>query len=361
MIPGFRIGGAAISDGGPPFLIAEIGVNHNGDLDLARRMVLAARDAGADCAKFQTFRAERVATAVAPKARYQLRSTSSAESQIEMLRSLELAEENHRELLRLCEEVGLTFLSTPYSLADLDFLVALGVPALKIASALLVEPDMMQAAARSGLPVIASTGMATLAEVDEAVTAFRSAGGRHIVLLQCTTDYPAPVADVNLRAMCLMREAFGVPVGYSDHTPGIAAAVAAVALGACVIEKHFTIDKGLPGPDQATSSEPPEFRALAEAARDAWLALGSGRKEPAPAERPNIVGMRRSLVAATDIAAGTTIGREALAVKRPATGIAPREADRVVGTRARVDIPADTVLAWWMLEEPEGIAGGDAR
>jgi N-acetylneuraminate synthase/N,N'-diacetyllegionaminate synthase len=157
-----------------------------------------------------------------------------------------------------------------------------------------------------------------------------------------------------------MREAFGVPVGYSDHTPGLAVAVAAVALGACVIEKHFTIDKGLPGPDQATSSDPAEFRALADAARDAWRALGSGRKEPAPAERPNIAGMRRSLVAAVDIPAGTTIGPAALAAKRPGSGIAPRDADRVVGARARVDIPADTLLAWWMLE-PEGSSGGDGR
>jgi N-acetylneuraminate synthase/N,N'-diacetyllegionaminate synthase len=198
--------------------------------------------------------------------------------------------------------------------------------------------------------------MATLAEVDEAVGAFREAGGRDLVLLQCTTDYPAPVADANLRAMCLMREAFGVPVGYSDHTPGLAAVVAAVALGACVIEKHFTTDTTLPGPDQATSSDPAEFRAMADAARDAWRALGSGRKEPAPAERPNVVGMRRSLVAGVDIAAGTVVTPEMVAAKRPATGIAPRELDRVIGARARVDVPADTVLAWWMLDaagEPE--------
>lgn len=349
---GLQVGRATIVDGGRPFVIAEIGVNHNGSLDLARRMVVAASEAGADCAKFQTFRAERVATADAPKASYQLRSTSSDESQLSMLRRLELGEEHHRELMRLCDAVGLVFLSTPYSVEDLEFLVDLGVAALKIPSALLVEPAMLRAAARSELPVIASTGMATLAEVDQAVTAFRDAGGTQLALLQCTTDYPAPISDANLRAMLLMRDAFGVPVGYSDHTTGLTAVVAAVALGACVIEKHFTIDKTLPGPDQSTSSDPAEFRAMADAARDAWRALGSGRKEPAPAERPNIIGMRRSLVAAADITRGSIVRGEQLAAKRPAVGISPRDTDRVVGSRARVDIPADTVLTWAMLEEP---------
>ncbi|OGO57853.1 MAG: hypothetical protein A2V85_15435 [Chloroflexi bacterium RBG_16_72_14] len=354
MIPEIRIGNAVVRDGGSPFVIAEIGVNHNGDLDLARRMVIAARDAGADCAKFQTFRAERVATLAAPKARYQLRSTSPGETQIEMLRGLELAEGHHRELMRLCDEVGVVFLSAPYSEEDLAFLVSLGVRALKIPSALLVEPAMIRAAARSGLPVIASTGMATLAEVDEAVTTFHAAGGRDLVLLQCTTDYPAPVGDANLRAMRLMREAFGVPVGYSDHTPGTAAIVAAVALGASVLEKHFTTDRTLPGPDQATSSDPAEFRAMADAARDAWRALGSGRKEPAPAELPNIVGMRRSLVAGVDIPVGTVLAPGMLVAKRPATGIPPRDLDRVVGARARVAIAADTILEWWMLDVAPG-------
>ncbi|HEX5826183.1 MAG TPA: N-acetylneuraminate synthase family protein [Candidatus Limnocylindrales bacterium] len=350
MIPEIAIGSAVIADGGRPFVIAEIGVNHNGSLELAREMVIAARDAGADCAKFQTFRADRVATAAAPKARYQLRTTSERESQVEMLRGLELPEAYHRELMALCAELGLVFLSTPYSIEDMTFLAELGAPALKIASALLVEPALMRAAARTGLPVIASTGMATLAEVDEAVQAFRDAGGRDLVLLQCTTDYPAPVEDANLRAMALMRDAFGVPVGYSDHTRGAAVAIASVALGACVIEKHFTTDKTLPGPDQATSDDPEEFRAMADAVRDAWRALGSGRKEPAAAERPNIVGMRRSLCAARDIAAGSLLDASAVVTKRPASGIAPREIDHVIGARARIDIAADSVLEWWMLD-----------
>jgi N,N'-diacetyllegionaminate synthase len=355
--PELRIGGAVIRDGGEPFVIAEIGVNHNGDLGLAREMVQAARDAGAHCAKFQTFRADRVATSTAPKATYQLRSTSEAESQLQMLRGLELSEAHHLELLGLCAELGLAFLSAPYSVDDLDFLVGIGAPAIKIPSALLVEPALVRAAARSGLPVIASTGMATLAEVDDAVTTFREAGGTDLALLQCTTDYPAPVADANLRAMRLMHEAFDVPVGYSDHTPGQTAIVAAVALGACVIEKHFTTDKSLPGPDQATSSDPAEFRAMTGAAYDAWRALGSGRKEPAPAERPNIVGMRRSLVAAADIAAGTVIEPAMLATKRPATGIAPSDWDRVVGATARVAIGGDSVLQWWMLDPAAPDAG----
>src|SRR5829696_7600007 len=345
-----RIGDAVIRDGGPPFVIAELGVTHNGDIALAREMVRAAKDAGADCAKFQTFRADRVATSAAPKARYQLRSTSEAETQLEMLRGLELSEAHHRDLMQLCAEVGLAFLSAPYSVEDLEFLVALDAPAIKIPSALLVEPLLLRAAARSGRPVIASTGMATLGEVDAAVATFHEAGGGQLVLLQCTTDYPAPVADANLRAMRLMHHAYDVPVGYSDHTPGHTAIVAAVALGACVIEKHFTTDRSLPGPDQATSADPAEFRAMTEAARDAWHALGSGRKEPAVAERPNIVGMRRSLVAAADVAPGTVIEAGMLGTKRPATGIAPGEWDRVLGATARVAIAADTVLEWWMLE-----------
>jgi N,N'-diacetyllegionaminate synthase len=350
VIPPVTIGGHVIADGGRPFVIAEIGVNHNGDLELARRMVRAARDAGADCVKFQTFRAERVASTAAPKAPYQLRTTDTAESQVEMLRRLELPEVEHRALLELCDELGLVFMSSPYSVDDLEFLVDLGVPAIKIASALLVEPAMVRAAGRSGLPTIVSTGLATLDEVTEAVGTYRDAGGRDLILLQCTTDYPAAVADANLRAMATLRDEFNVPVGYSDHTAGFAVVVAAVALGACVIEKHFTTDRSLPGPDQAASADPSEFQTMVGAARDAAAALGHAEKAPTASERSNIAAMRRGLVAGVDIPAGTVLTEAMLATKRPATGIAPREIDVVIGSRARTTIAADTVLTWDLLD-----------
>jgi N-acetylneuraminate synthase/N,N'-diacetyllegionaminate synthase len=345
-----RIGARAIGSGHPCYVIAEAGVNHNGNMRLARELIVEARKAGADCVKFQTFGAERVATRSAPKADYQTRSTDPAESQIEMLKRLELAPGDFAELRIACEREGVAFLSTPYSVEDVDTLVDAGAKGFKIPSALLVEPALLRHIARQGLPVLLSTGMATLDEVDEAVAILRASGDPPFVLLQCTTDYPSAVGDANLRAMVMMRERYGVPVGYSDHTPSSVTALGAVALGASVIEKHFTLDRGMPGPDHSSSADPREFAEFVRAIRELESAFGSGEKRPCARELANMPGMRRSLVACRAIAAGEIMTSEMLAYKRPATGIPPREAPLVVGRIATRAIDADAVLEWGMFE-----------
>jgi N-acetylneuraminate synthase/N,N'-diacetyllegionaminate synthase len=347
---GVRIGGRAIGPGHPCYVIAEAGVNHNGDLRLARELIVEAKKAGADCVKFQTFSAERVATAAAPKADYQRRSTDPGESQIAMLKRLELAPQDFVELRLCCEREGIAFLSTPYSVEDVDVLVAAGADAFKIPSALIVEPELLRHTARQGRPMLLSTGMATLDEIDEAVAVIRGAGAPPLVLLQCTTDYPSAIEDANLRAIATMRERYGAPVGYSDHTTSPIAALGAVALGAAVVEKHFTLDRAMPGPDHSSSADPEGFAALVRAIRELESALGSGEKRPGARERANMIGMRRSLVARRAIAAGETMTAEMLAWKRPATGIAPRDAARLIGRTAKRAIAADAVLEWGMFE-----------
>lgn len=351
---GIEIGRRLIGPGHACFIIAEAGVNHQGDPALAKQLIVEAKGAGADCIKFQTFSADRVVTKVALKAAYQLRQTSQAESQHEMLRKLQLRPEDYPDLLAACAKEEIMFLSTPYSDEDVDFLSDLGVQAFKIASALVVELDFLQHVACKGKPVILSTGMATLAEVDEAVRAVRDTGNDQLVLLQCTTDYPAAAAQANLRAMGTLREAFGLPVGYSDHTQSATACVVAVALGAAVIEKHLTLDRTLPGPDHATSADIPQFRQLVATIREAEAVLGSAAKRPAESERTNQIAMRRSIVARRVIPVGTNITRELLTYKRPATGISPRDLPSVVGARARVLIEADRPLEWWMVERHAG-------
>ncbi len=330
-------------------VIAEAGVNHNGSLDLARQLVLAAKQAGADAVKFQTFKAERVAQSNAPKASNQLRNTDNAESQIEMLRKLELPADAHRELLALCGEQGVEFMSTPYNEEDVDFLTALGVRTFKLASIHVAEPHFLRYVARQGRRILLATGMATLAEVEIAVRALRDGGCSDFTLLQCTTNYPSRVEDANLRAMLTMRDAFGCAVGYSDHTQTDVAPIAAVALGATVLEKHFTLDKTLPGPDHSSAAEPAEFAALVEKIRAVEAALGTGIKVPCAAEAVNSQNMRRSLVARRDIAAGEILTPEMLTCQRPATGLAPHLADEITGRHAAIAIPAGTQLAWSML------------
>lgn len=334
----------------PVRVVAEAGVNHNGDLELARRLVIEARRAGADFVKFQTFSATRVASVEAPKAPYQLRSTASSESQLEMLRRLELDPASLKALRELSAEEGIEFLSTPYSEEDVDLLEEIGVSAFKVASALIVEPDLLRRMAKTGKPILLSTGLATLAEVEEAVAVIRSTGNEDIVVLQCTTDYPADPADANLRAMQTMASTIGTLVGYSDHTVSSTTAVAAVALGAVVVEKHLTLDRSLPGPDQATSATPDELRELVLAIREVEAALGDGLKRPGAAELANRDPMRRSLVASQPIPAGAALDETMLTAKRPATGIAPRDLPEVVGRKAKVDIDPDRPLEWWMLE-----------
>lgn len=344
------LGSRAIGPGRPAFVIAEAGVNHNGDIEQAQQLVSAARRAGADCVKFQTFAADRVASAGARKAPYQLETTSHDESQLEMLRMLELDEPSHRALRDMCEREGILFLSTPYSVEDVDVLEQLGVPAYKIASALIVEPDFLGYVAARGKPMILSTGLATLDEVREAVEVVRAAGNDELVVLQCTTNYPASSADANLTAMETMRRELDVLVGYSDHTVGPATALAAVALGAVVIEKHLTLDRSLPGPDHASSASPADLKALVESVREVEAALGDGIKRPSAAELANRDSMRRSLVAVSPIPAGATIVRDMLTAKRPGTGIPPSDVGRLLGRTAKVEIPGDEPIEWWMID-----------
>ena len=331
------------------FLIAEAGVNHNGSIERARELVREAKRVGADAVKFQTFKAERVALAAAPKADYQLKNTDPGESQIEMLRKLELPADAHEEIIRLCREEGIEFISTPYNEEDVDLLVRLGAKTLKLASIHLFEPHFLRYCAKSGCRLIVSTGMAQLEDVALAVEALRGAKCADFTLLQCTTNYPSAVEDANLRAIVTMREEFGCPVGYSDHTQNDVSCVAAVGLGATIIEKHFTLDKTLPGPDHTSAADPGEFAELARRVRLAEAAMGTGKKVPSAAEAANSKNMRRSLVARQAIRAGEAITEAMLTCKRPASGISPQRIGEVIGRIAAQDISADAQLDWSML------------
>jgi N-acetylneuraminate synthase len=325
------------------FVVAEAGVNHNGSTELAMRLVEVAADAGADAVKFQTFRAEALATAGAGKAAYQERTTGPG-SQLAMLKSLELDADAHRALLQHCAERGIEFMSSPFDPESLDLLVRLGVRRLKLGSGELTNGPLLKRAAESGLPLIVSTGMATLDEVADALALLRRAGALDITLLQCTTEYPASPADANLRAMATLRDRFGVRVGYSDHTTGTAVAVAAVALGAAVIEKHFTLDRSMPGPDHEASLEPRELAELVAAIRSVESALGDGAKRPMEAELANRSIARRSLVAAVGIRRGEMFSEQNVAAKRPGTGISPMRHWDLIGVPASRDYSPDDLI-----------------
>lgn len=331
---------------GKTLIIAEAGVNHNGSLDLALRLVDAAREIGADAVKFQTFRAEALASSAAHKAAYQERTTSAAESQLEMLRRLELDEAAHRRLIEHCRGAGIQFLSSPFDEESADLLDKLDVPLFKIPSGEITNLMFLRHVAAKGRPVILSTGMSTLGEVEEAVATIREAGGSDLTLLHCVTEYPAPYAEVNLRAMQTLKTAFGLRVGYSDHTPGIEIPVAAVALGAEVIEKHFTLDRNLPGPDHRASLEPAEFAQMVLAIRHTEEALGSGVKAPAACEVPNMAVARKSVVAARPLAAGHVLTAADLAIKRPGSGLAPKTLPALVGRTLRTAVSGDEVILW---------------
>ena len=326
------------------FIIAEAGVNHNGDPRLAERLVDAAADAGADAVKFQTFRAEALASASAPKAAYQKMTTNAAESQLAMLKRLELSPEGHRRALARARKRRIQFLSTPFDKESADFLQKLGVPAFKLPSGEVTNHPLLRHVARKGRPVILSTGMSTLAEVREAVAVLRRAGCRKLTVLHCVSNYPADPKDANLRAMATMAKAFRVPVGWSDHTPGATASIAAVALGASVIEKHFTLDKRLPGPDHAMSLDPKELKFFVAALREASSALGDGVKAPRPCEAPIRRVARRSLVLKSSMKKGSILKAADLTAKRPGTGLPPSRLAFVVGRRLRRSLPADRPL-----------------
>ena len=341
---GFRIGERPLGPEAPCFVIAEAGINHNGSPDLARQLVDLAHEAGADAVKFQTFQAERLVSPDAPKARYQIANTNGAESQLEMLKSCQLSYEDFTGLFDYCRHKGIVFLSTPFDAASLDFLVELGVPALKIGSGEVTNLPLLAQAARTGLPVILSTGMSNLAEVEAAVRTLRAGGCDRLAVLHCTSNYPAKPADANLRAMDTLAETFGVPVGYSDHTEGIAVSLASVALGAKVLEKHFTLDRSLPGPDHLASVGPEELKALVAGVRIVEQSLGSGSKEPCKSEDNTREVARRSLFTARDLAAGAVLRPEDLIALRPGTGIPPTEMESVCGRQAVRDLAAGTML-----------------
>ena len=333
---------------GRTFIVAEAGVNHNGDLSLARALVDVAAEAGADAVKFQTFTADGLVTRAAPTADYQRRAAGEL-SQHAMLAALELSPAAHEALWTHCAARGIEFLSTPFDVDSAHYLKRLGVRRLKISSGDVTNLPMLEVVGALGLPVILSTGMADLDEVDAAVAALRGAGLTDLVLLQCVSNYPADPALTNLRAMDTLARRFGVPVGLSDHSRGLTVAIAAAALGAACIEKHFTLDRSLPGPDHQASLTPDELTALVRAVREVEGALGDGVKRPAPSELPIRLVARKSLVAGRDLPAGTVLRREDLVILRPGTGLPPSALPHVLGRRTARAVAADTPLTEDML------------
>lgn len=327
-------------------VIAEAGVNHNGDLDMARRMVMAAKAAGADYVKFQTAVPELVISSIAPKAEYQKETTGTSQSQLDMCRAIHLPLSAYEGLARLCRDEGIGFMSTPFDLVSIDCLAHLGMDYWKIPSGEITNLPYLRKIAAAGGRVILSTGMSVLPEVEAAVGVLEQGGipRRDIILLHCTTQYPTPMADVNLRAMEALKAVGCGAVGYSDHTRGITVPIAAAALGARVIEKHFTLDRTLPGPDHKASLEPDELAAMVRAVRDVETALGSPDKAVADSERPNIEVARKSIVAARDIRCGELLTEENVTVKRPGNGISPMMWDSVIGTRAIRDFGYDQLI-----------------
>lgn len=328
-------------------IIAEAGVNHNGDMALAKELIAAAAAAGADLVKFQTFIAANIISRNAPKAEYQKGATDPQESQQEMVRKLELTRENHLELIAECKKQGIGFFSTAFDKDSIDLLEDLGgADVVKVPSGELTNLPYLRYLTRHGKLVLLSTGMANLGEIEAAINVVERAGTprEKITVLHCTTEYPTPMEDVNLRAMVNIGKAFGVSVGYSDHTPGIEVPIAAVALGATVIEKHFTLDRNLPGPDHRASLEPHELKAMVQGIRNIEKALGDGIKRPSPSELKNKPIARKSLVAARPIKAGEPFSEENLMVKRPGTGISPMQWDEVIGRTAPRDFSEDELI-----------------
>ena len=327
-------------------IIAEAGVNHNGDPEMARKLVDAAAATGADLVKFQTFRADRLVTAKAAKAAYQLATTAADESQHEMIRKLELSEAMHDELLKRCSQSGIEFFSSAFDLESLDYLMSLGMQRIKVPSGEITNLPYLRRVGGFGKAVILSTGMSTMNEIDDALTVLEKSGTVRdkITVLHCNTEYPVPMVEVNLRAMQTIRDHFGVAVGFSDHTEGIEIALAAVALGACVIEKHFTLDRNLPGPDHRASTEPAEFRRMVSAIRNIEVALGNSKKEPGISEQRNIPIARKSLAAARPISRGEIFSAANLTAKRPGNGISPMRWDEVIGQAAQRDFAADELI-----------------
>ena len=318
----------------PILIIAEAGVNHNGDLARAKQMALAAKEAGADIVKYQTAVPELVVSRFAEKAAYQKSATGEGESQLEMIRKLHFDFDGHRELKAYCEEIGIEYLSTAFDIPSVDFLGELDLSWCKIPSGEMTNLPYLERCAALGKPVLLSTGMSNLAEIDDAITVLEGSGAGDITLLHCNTEYPTPYEDANLLAMLDLVETFGLPVGYSDHTPGLVCDVAAAALGAVVIEKHFTLDKTLPGPDHQASLDVPELKAMVAAVRACETALGEKNKRVTASEAKNIAIARKSIVAARAIEAGELFSEENITTKRPGDGISPMRWYEVLGRPA---------------------------
>jgi N,N'-diacetyllegionaminate synthase len=327
-------------------IIGEAGVNHNGDINIAKKLIDVAVEAGVDMVKFQTFITEEGITGNAEKAEYQLSTTDKKETQFEMLKKLELDREAHEELIRYCNHKGIQFLSTAFDHPSIDLLHELDIPLYKVPSGEIVNLPYLRHIGSMGKPVILSTGMATLKEVEDAINVLEESGTQkdEITVLHCNTSYPTPMQDVNLNGMLTIRDELGVKVGYSDHTLGIEIPIASVAMGARVIEKHFTLDRDMEGPDHKASLDPCELKAMVNAIRNIETALGDGVKRPSSSEIKNKITARKSIVAARNIFKGEIFTKEHLAIKRPGTGISPMKLDKIIGTTAQRDFSVDEAI-----------------
>jgi N,N'-diacetyllegionaminate synthase len=347
--PQFAIGDRMVGPGHPTYVIAEAGANHNRDWDTACRLIDVAAEAGADAVKFQTYSGNTIYSTKTPKFKYLEPLTD--QSPTELLEDISLPREWQGELDAYARERGLHFFSTPFDEAAVDQLDALDVPILKIASFELVDVELIKKAASTGRPLILSTGMAVMGEIEDGLAAATEGGAPAVGLMQCTSIYPAPAELINLRAMATMQQVFGVPVGLSDHSLGIAIPIAAAALGACFVEKHFTLDRNSVGPDHPFAIEPDELIAMVAGIREAQLALGDGRKQgPSPEEREEMYTLaRRSLIITRDLPAGTVLERDMLTTKRPGFGVPPKQLALVLGRPLKVDVEEDEILTWEMV------------
>ncbi|MCR5468724.1 MAG: N-acetylneuraminate synthase [Lachnospiraceae bacterium] len=328
------------------YVIAEAGVNHNGDIEIAKQMILAAKNAGANAVKFQTFKAHESTGTFAEKAKYQKNNDATEESQIDMIRKLELPFEDFAVLKKLCEQNNIDFISTPDGEESLKCLVDLGVKLIKIGSTEVTNHVFLRKIASTGKPIILSTGMSTLGEVEKALNVIYETGNKDVTIMHCTTDYPTDIENVNLRAMKTMADAFKVPVGFSDHTLSSEAAIAAVTLGAMVIEKHFTLSRFMKGPDHAASMEPGELKEYITSIRNTERLLGDGIKRPTPNEVEIMKQTRRSILAARDLKAGTVLSEDMLVFKRPGDGVYPEYADLFIGRTVKRDLKQDEKILW---------------
>lgn len=326
------------------FIIAEAGVNHNGDISLAKKLIDAASEAGADAVKFQSFKAEKLVTKTAEKANYQVETTDNQENQYAMIKKLELDYDKHQELIDYCTSKNILFLSSPFDLESIDLLNNLGMEIFKIPSGEITNLPYLLKIAKLKKQVILSTGMATLGEIESALNVLKENGTEHITILHCNTEYPTPMEDVNLKAMKTLSHAFKIDVGYSDHTLGIEIPIAAVAMGATIIEKHFTLDKNMEGPDHRASLEPDELREMISSIRNIEKALGNGLKTPTGSEKKNKSVARKSIVAKTDIKQGNIFSEDNLTIKRPGTGISPMFWNELIGKKATKDYLQDELI-----------------